>query len=67
MILVIPWLGLSKGQIAGFTTALIIAGEVLFYLSIFILGKPFLEKIKSRLKFRKPRSKDMESPEQISK
>jgi multisubunit Na+/H+ antiporter MnhE subunit len=53
MILVIPWLGFSKIQMAGITTGLIIAGEVLFYLSLFILGKSFYEKIKSRLRFRK--------------
>jgi hypothetical protein len=30
---------------------LIIAGEILFYLSLFILGRSFYEKIKSKLKF----------------
>jgi len=51
LILVIPWFDYSKSQIAGITTILIIVGEVLFYLSIFILGKSFLVKIKTRLKF----------------
>lgn len=51
MMLVIPWFGLSKGQLAGLTTILIIIGEVLFYTSIFILGKTFYEKIKNKLKF----------------
>lgn len=51
MILVIPWLGFSKIHIAGITTGLIIVGEVLFYLSLFILGRSFYDKIKSKLRF----------------
>jgi hypothetical protein len=50
LILVVPWFGFSKIQIAGITTGLIIAGEILFYLSLIILGKSFYEKIKSKLK-----------------
>jgi multisubunit Na+/H+ antiporter MnhE subunit len=53
MILIVPWLGFSKIQIAGITTGLIITGEILFYLSLFILGRSFFDKIKSKLKFRK--------------
>jgi hypothetical protein len=53
LILFIPWLGYSKGQIAGIITGLIIVGEVTFYLSLFILGKSFWEKIKSFFRFRK--------------
>lgn len=53
MILVIPWFGYTKGQIAGLITGLIIVGEVAFYLSIFILGKSFWEKIKAMFRFRK--------------
>lgn len=49
MILIIPWLGFSKIQIAGITTGLIIAGEILFYLSLFILGRSFYDKIKTSL------------------
>jgi hypothetical protein len=56
MILVIPWFGYSKSQIAGLITALIIFGEVTFYLSIFILGKSFWEKIKTMFRFRKTKS-----------
>jgi hypothetical protein len=52
-ILIVPWLGFTKVQIAGITTGLIIVGEVLFYLSLFILGKSFWTKIKSKLNFRK--------------
>jgi multisubunit Na+/H+ antiporter MnhE subunit len=63
MILVIPWLGFSKIQLAGITTGLIIAGEVLFYLSLFILGRSFYDKIKKKLKFWKTRTNDVELPE----
>jgi hypothetical protein len=56
MILVVPWLGFTKIQIAGITTGLIIAGEILFYLSLFILGRSFYEKIKNRLKFRRKKT-----------
>ena len=58
MILIVPWLGFSKIQIAGITTGLIIAGEILFYLSLFILGRSFYDKIKSKLKFRKAKTND---------
>jgi len=57
LILIVPWLGFSKIQIAGITTGLIIAGEILFYLSLFILGRSFYEKIKSKLKFWKAKTK----------
>ena len=57
MILVIPWLGFSKIQIAGITTGLIITGEVLFYLSLFILGRSFYDKIKSKLRFWKSKNR----------
>jgi len=57
LILVIPWFGYSKGQIAGIITGLIIVGEVTFYLSIFILGKSFWEKIKAMFRFRKHETK----------
>jgi len=57
LILVIPWFDFSNRQIAGITAGLIIAGEILFYLSIFILGKSFLNKIKSWFKFRKTKAK----------
>ena len=50
-ILIVPWVGFSKIQIAGITTGLIIAGEILFYLSLIILGKSFFDKIKSKLMF----------------
>jgi len=50
---VLPLLGFSGVNIAKITVALIIAGEISFYLSLFILGKSFYAKIKSKLKFRK--------------
>jgi hypothetical protein len=56
LILVVPWFDFTKSQIAGITTGLIIAGEILFYLSLFILGRSFFDKIKSRLKFWKRKS-----------
>jgi hypothetical protein len=55
LILVFPWFGFSKGEIAGIITGLVIVGEVTFYLSIFILGRSFYEKIKSYFRFRKPK------------
>lgn len=51
LILVVPFLGFSTAKIAGITTGLIIAGEITFYLSIFLSGKEFLVRIKN--KFRK--------------
>jgi hypothetical protein len=60
MIPVVPWIGFSKGQIAGITAGLIITGEVLFYLSLFILGRSFWDKIKSKLVFWKTKTKDPE-------
>lgn len=65
LILVVPFLGFSAGQVAGITTALIMAGEITFYLSIFLIGKEFLVKLKN--KFRKsktnPVSTDANNPE----
>lgn len=57
-ILIVPWFGLTKGQIAGITTGLIISGEILFYLSLIILGRSFYDKLKSKLKFWKVKPKD---------
>jgi hypothetical protein len=50
-ILIIPWLNLSKKEIAGITAALIIVGEITFYAGILILGKSILVKIKKILMF----------------
>jgi len=56
LLLVVPLTGFSGGKIAGLATFLFIAGEVLFYVSIFILGKSFYQKIKSKLRFWKVRT-----------
>jgi hypothetical protein len=64
MILIVPWLGFSKIQIAGITTGLIITGEILFYLSLFILGRSFYDKIKSKLKFWKTKRIDPDLSEE---
>ena len=53
MIPVVPFLGFSVGKIAGITTVLIIAGEITFYLSIFLIGKEFLVKIKNKFRRKK--------------
>lgn len=63
MILIVPWLGFSKIKIAGITTGLIIAGEIMFYLSLIILGRSFYEKIKSKLKFWKSKTKRHNEPD----
>jgi hypothetical protein len=64
---VVPWLGFSKGKIAGITTVLFIAGEITFYLSLFILGKGFYAKIKNKLKFRKSKQARKNIPEETEK
>jgi hypothetical protein len=63
-VLIVPWLGFTKIQIAGITTGLIIAGEILFYLSLFILGRSFYDKLKSKLRFRKSKVSVPDPPEQ---
>jgi len=56
LIPVVPWFDFSGAKIAGISAGLLIAGEILFYLSLFILGRSFFDKIKSRLKFRKSKT-----------
>jgi hypothetical protein len=56
LILVIPWLGLSKGKIAGIMAMLIVAGEITFYMSVIILGKSIIIKIKKHLMFWKKKN-----------
>jgi hypothetical protein len=62
-ILIVPWVGFSKIQIAGITTGLIITGEILFYLGLIILGRSFWDKIKSKLKFWKVKTNDPGLPD----
>jgi hypothetical protein len=57
LIAVIPFLGYSKKEIAGIIAVLIIAGEITFYLSIIILGKSILAKLKSLFMFWKKKEK----------
>jgi len=59
LIAIIPFLGYSKKETAGIITILIITGEITFYVSIIILGKSFLNKIKSFLMFWKKKSEDV--------
>jgi len=64
MIPVVPWFDITKSQIAGITTVLFIAGEVTFYLSLFILGRSFFDKIKAKLKFWKTKPDDIKLSDQ---
>jgi hypothetical protein len=43
---VLPFLNLSIEMSAAITTVLIVGGEIAFFLSIVLLGKEFLEKLK---------------------
>lgn len=56
LIPVVPWLDLPAGQKAGIATGLLIAGEILFYSSLAILGRSFYDKLKARFRFRKSKS-----------
>ena len=62
LIFITPWLDFSKSQIAVITTVLIIAGEILFYVSIIIIGKSFFFFIKNKLKFWKTKTNDTNLP-----
>jgi hypothetical protein len=45
--------GIVGRENAGITTGLVIAGEITFYLGIFLVGKEFLVKIKNKFKRKK--------------
>ena len=62
LIFITPWLDFSKSQIAVITTVLIIAGEILFYVSIIIIGKSFFFFFKNKLKFWKTKTNDTNLP-----
>ena len=62
MILVVPWFGFSKIKLAGITTGLLITGEILFYLSLFILGRSFYDKLKSKFRFLKKKTSSHDDP-----
>lgn len=53
LLAVVPFMGFPAVKIAAYSTALIIAGEITFYLSIFLIGKEFLVKLKQKFRFRK--------------
>ncbi|MBL7972575.1 MAG: transporter suffix domain-containing protein [Prolixibacteraceae bacterium] len=61
LILVVPFLGFSAGQIAAITTGLIVGGEVTFYLSLFLIGKDFLVKIRNKFRFGKSKTNNSKS------
>jgi hypothetical protein len=61
LIPVVPLFHLSSGKKAAIAAGLLIAGEILFYLSLIILGRTIFEKIKSRLKFWKSKSGNPET------
>ena len=63
LIFIIPLLDFSKSQIAGTTTILLIIGEICFYISMIMLGKQFLNKIKNKLIFWKIKDKTVSNPD----
>lgn len=58
LILIIPWLDFSKRELVGITTALIISGEITFYLGLLLAGRSILDTIKSKLFFWKKKTED---------
>ena len=62
LIPVVPWFDFSAKQIAGITAGLLVAGEILFYLSLVILGRSFFNKIKSKFKFWKTKTNNTDNP-----
>lgn len=53
VIAALPFMNISKGEVAAATTFLIISGEVLFLISIALLGKEVWGKIKGIFKGKK--------------
>jgi len=58
LIVAVPFMGFTKAKMAIITTILIVSGEVLFYTSLFILGKSYWTKIKGKLMFWKSKEKE---------
>ncbi len=54
VIVLLPFLDLTKGQIASFTTVLVILGEVFFWFALVLLGKEFWTNIKAFFTRKKP-------------
>lgn len=50
VIALLPFIEISKGQVAVITTALVIAGEILFLIAIALLGKEVWQHIKAIFK-----------------
>lgn len=50
LIALLPFIDISKVQVAAATTFLLISGEVLFWFSLVLLGKEFWQKIKDFFK-----------------
>lgn len=61
LIPVVPFLGFKAAKTAAVSTGLLIAGEILFYISIFILGRTFLDKIKSWFRIKKSKKSEFKS------
>lgn len=49
MVFIVPFFDLSTGDMALWITALIIIGEIAFYIAILLLGKTVWKKIKNKL------------------
>ncbi len=54
VIALLPFLEITKVQVASFTTILLIVGEVFFWLSLVLLGKEFWTNIKAFFTRKKP-------------
>ncbi|MFA6400229.1 MAG: transporter suffix domain-containing protein [Salinivirgaceae bacterium] len=65
LILIVPWFDISKKQMAIITTSLIVAGEILFYTSVFLIGKSFIEKLWQKLAFWKKTPHDAISKDEV--
>jgi hypothetical protein len=60
-IAIVPFLGYSKGEVAGIITGLIIAGEITFYLGIALLGKTIYTALKQKFMFWKSKDKGVKT------
>jgi uncharacterized membrane protein YbhN (UPF0104 family) len=60
LILAVPWLNYSKSTIVWISTSLFVGGEVLFYVSIFLIGKDFIYRMINKLKFWKTKDDTIE-------
>lgn len=65
-ILALPFLDLEGSEIASVTVALIIAGEVSFYVAIALMGKEAWQKIKSFFQSKKKKAQDQDAQDHHS-